>query len=342
MWETCACDLAKSDARVKLRHRRNSLEAAVRGGDKTRATKVVQTLCPSMSRKRGASEAYGSERIVHARRLGTEERETMHIRAQPRAAKEAVVTKWHRTMLLLGLFLLSWPMGTLQQTGGLSSVSARSYCYSVNDPILPTSCASIRLAAGQPAIRGLRTGDSTAAYLQLNYVPLRNLSAPANASNVMATESALSSFFPKVDVYSTLTLNGSNALSYLDARKRLWEDVTISFHLLHNATVFRSVPKSWFAYNADMDILYYIPYRGVIVTLWDGLVSSIEWEEVSKVFSLCPLDVGEQLEMCPVQCNATDFAGCDVKVHLMWSGTDAQGRPLQSVEKSIYRLQYFW
>lgn len=88
----------------------------------------------------------------------------------------------------------------------------------------------------------------------------------------------------------------------------------MSFELLYNATLYKSEPKSWFNYFVDTEALYYIPYRGVIVTLWNGLVASVQWEDVSKKFSLCPQEVGQDLDMCPVLCNSTTFEGCDLKV----------------------------
>lgn len=59
-------------------------------------------------------------------------------------------------------------------------------------------------------------------------------------------------------------------IPYLDARKRSWQDVSLGFTLMHNATIYKTEPKIWFAYLLDLDALYYIPYRGVIITLWNG------------------------------------------------------------------------
>lgn len=239
-------------------------------------------------------------------------------------------------MLALLAIVASFPAPTLQQTGGVNSISARSYCYSVLDPILPTSCNNVRATSSESATRGLRIGDSTTTFMRLDYIPLnRNLSSSTNVSNASFAEQAFGTFFPKVDVYTVLTLNGTegkctpdpfpsktvlksqsclSVLPYLDARKRSWEDITLNFELMHNATLHRAEPKPWFTYIVDTDSLYYIPYRGIIITLWNGLVSTIEWETVSKTFSFCPQDLGVELDSCPVLCNSTNFAGCNLKV----------------------------
>jgi hypothetical protein len=122
---------------------------------------------------------------------------------------------WSYRLLAVSVLLLGLPFPTLQQTGGVNSIGARSYCYSVPDPNLPASCNGVRLASSKNTTQAFRLGDSATSYLELEYVPLRNISEIeriANATNgtVSYTDTALGTFFPKVDVYAVLSMNGSD------------------------------------------------------------------------------------------------------------------------------------
>jgi hypothetical protein len=122
---------------------------------------------------------------------------------------------WTFRLLALCVLLLGLPLPTLQQTGGVNSIGVRSYCYSVPDVFLPASCDGIRLTSSRNTTRAMHTGDSTTSYLELEFVPQRNISEIeriANMTNgtVNYTDTALGTFFPKVDVYTVLTLNGSD------------------------------------------------------------------------------------------------------------------------------------
>ncbi len=84
----------------------------------------------------------------------------------------------------------------------------------------------------------------------------------------------------------------------------------------------------------------------------------MEWEPIpEKSLSYCNVPT-KGLDMCPVRWDSTTTGAAaigDIRVYLMWSGTDARGRTLNSVgtsaaslktfnsmtERSIYKLQYY-
>lgn len=127
-------------------------------------------------------------------------------------------------LFVLLSILLTLPEPSLQQTGGINSIGVRSYCYSVSEPLLLTSCRSIRAAAAKNTTKGMNAGDTATAYMRLDYVPFPNateqtLEREIQGENTTAgLESALGTFFPKVDVYSVLTLNGTDGENRQDCR----------------------------------------------------------------------------------------------------------------------------
>jgi hypothetical protein len=212
---------------------------------------------------------------------------------------------------ILFLVLLIVACGKAKDVVGISTISstpARSSCYSVPDPTLTGSCPihlqqsmgsqSGPMSLGEDVVGTLRFDwtqlnntnlNGTGSYSRLQGMnALNQLLNNTNGTSAWVNQTSLSWFFPRLDVFAQLTLNGSTTMTYLESRKASWEQVWLSFQLMHNGTIFSTEPKQWFTYTtdalgkapsygqdrtaatSDMDGLYLIPYRGVVVTLWKG------------------------------------------------------------------------
>ncbi|KXS20176.1 hypothetical protein M427DRAFT_66721 [Gonapodya prolifera JEL478] len=230
-----------------------------------------------------------------------------------------------------------------------------AYCYG-QDRTSSGSCASILqtsvasqelpdglLAAGNDVSVQIRFTWTVANRTVANSTILQNATTACNTTNCNVT--GLSWFFPKVDVHTQLLLNGTQAVRLVSSSTRRWDQVWISVQIVVNGTLFSTELKQWFAQpDTASTSIFYIPYRGAVVQLDKGVIQSIFWEDVSKALSLCGSTLVDQLDICPVECTTAGsgsggFLGCDIKVYLMWAGTDASGKNLRSVEQSAYRIQ---
>ncbi|ORZ39163.1 hypothetical protein BCR44DRAFT_75973 [Catenaria anguillulae PL171] len=143
-------------------------------------------------------------------------------------------------------------------------------------------------------------------------------------SNTEVTSIRSAMFFPRIAEYSKLTV--PNTYTYLQTQS----NVTVSLALVHQGRKFELPAKRWWNQAKG----WYIPYRTVIISLFQGSISYMEWEPTKCYFTEC----GCLDDLCPVQCQG-DTTKCNIQVHIGFAGSDVNGKFLDSSMKSIWKLQ---
>lgn len=163
-------------------------------------------------------------------------------------------------------------------------------------------------------------------------------------------------FFPKVDEYSFFTVSDISSLSASDV-------LIVSVQVLQNGTLHpTSVSLPWFPKGLSTSAIggtYYIDYRSVIITLNNGVISSVEWEYTNCNLKAClcfapsnalvdlpnindTSTLDSQYSTCAYASvyNATTglSTGLDLNLYVMWAGTDVNGRRLTSASYSVYKI----
>lgn len=162
-------------------------------------------------------------------------------------------------------------------------------------------------------------GDRVTVMIKLHYTNVTSV-FPGNFSNLPeVVESAM--FFPVVDEYSMLIVNGSFE------KLETFANIEVSFELIHANSRWIIPRRKWYQSGK------YIPFRTAIVTLNEGSPIKIEWENTKCYFEAC----GCLDNLCPVTCD--NPRNCNVQIHLGWAGNDDKKQGLTSALKSVYKLR---
>ncbi|KAI9217690.1 hypothetical protein BC828DRAFT_417907 [Blastocladiella britannica] len=154
---------------------------------------------------------------------------------------------------------------------------------------------------------------------------LRSYTNATSGVNVVTAYNKSAVFFPRVDDYTNFTIPGS----YGEIQTGT-QGASVSLALIQGGRMFELPMKRWWSAQKSA----YISWRSVVVTMINGIITEMEWEPTKCYFADCDcLD-----DLCPVACAGTSTA-CNIQVHVMWGGTDVNGKPLSSNLRSIWKLQ---
>jgi len=139
----------------------------------------------------------------------------------------------------------------------------------------------------------------------------------------------ISNFFPTVDIYSLLEINGS--YDYFANMSGL--TVSVEVNGFSDPTL---QPKIYLTEDGNV-----VGYFVIVVTIQNGNVTGLQWDDGCY---LCPDAAQCSDDFCTNpkgDCNSTATADCNIKLYVAWVGTDMYGSPCTSAGSLTSRLRQF-